>query len=94
MFLCLVTSSTPVTKVTIMVRFADTDARLASALAGKPMLIQWGMRDWCFTPYFLGLWKKAFPSAEADEYGNAGHYLLEDAGESIAARVGAFLRRP
>ncbi len=75
-------------------RFADTDSRLAAALAGKPILVQWGMRDWCFTPHFLALWRKAFPSAEVDEYTNAGHYLLEDEGDAIAARVRAFLERP
>ena len=75
-------------------RFVDTDTKLPSVLAGKPMLVQWGMRDWCFTPYFLKLWKKNFPAAEVDEYGSAGHYLLEDAGDAIAARVRAFLERP
>ncbi len=74
-------------------RFVDTDARLPSALAGKPMLVQWGMRDWCFTPYFLRLWRERFPDAEVDEY-VAGHYLLEDAGDEIAARVRSFLERP
>ncbi len=74
-------------------RFVDTDAKLPSALAEKPMLIQWGMRDWCFTPYFLGLWRKNFPGAEVDEYA-AGHYLLEDAGDAIAGRVREFLERP
>jgi haloalkane dehalogenase len=75
-------------------RFADTDARLPAALAGKPMLIQWGMRDWCFTPYYLNLWKKSFPAAEVDEYPDAGHYLLEDRGDALAARVRTFLERP
>ncbi len=74
-------------------RFADTDAKLAAALAGKPMLVQWGMRDWCFTPYYLNLWKRRFPDAEVDEYPGAGHYLLEDEGEAIAARVCGFLKR-
>lgn len=74
-------------------RFADTEAKLPAALAGKPMLIQWGMRDWCFTPFFLRLWRERFPGAEADEY-DAGHYLLEDAGDAIAARVRGFLERP
>ncbi|MCD8139226.1 MAG: alpha/beta fold hydrolase [Planctomycetaceae bacterium] len=65
-----------------------------NALAGKPVLIQWGMRDWCFTPFFLGLWKKYVPWAEVDEYPAAGHYLLEDEGEAILARIRKFLERP
>jgi haloalkane dehalogenase len=49
------------------------------------------MRDWCFTPYFLDLWKRRIPWAEVDEYPDAGHYLLEDEGDAILARVRAFL---
>jgi Predicted hydrolases or acyltransferases (alpha/beta hydrolase superfamily) len=72
---------------------AGISAKLADALKDKPMLIQWGMRDWCFTPFFLKLWKERFPDAEVDEY-DAGHYLLEDAGEEIITRVRDFLERP
>lgn len=61
--------------------------------AHTPMLVQWGMRDWCFTPFFLDLWKKRFPLAEVDEY-KAGHYLLEDEGTAIIERVRRFLRQP
>jgi haloalkane dehalogenase len=28
---------------------------------GKPMLLAWGMRDWCFTPAFLAEWRQRFP---------------------------------
>lgn len=69
---------------------ADIDARIRPALAGKPLLVQWGMKDWCFTPYFLNLWRTRFPEAQTDEY-QAGHYLLEDEGDKITARVRAFL---
>lgn len=72
---------------------ADIEARLAGALYGVPMLIQWGMRDWCFTPFFLGLWRRRFRFAEIDEY-EAGHYLLEDAGDKIVPRVRTFFERP
>jgi haloalkane dehalogenase len=73
--------------------FRKTESLLPHALKDKPMLIQWGMRDWCFTPFFLRLWKERFPDAEADEY-DAGHYLLEDAGGAIIPRVRSFLERP
>ncbi len=72
---------------------AKTDALLPGSLKDKPMLIQWGMRDWCFTPFFLNLWKERFPGAAVDEY-DAGHYLLEDAGGTIIPRVRSFLERP
>ena len=69
------------------------DNVIADKLAGKPMLIQWGMNDWCFTPFFLDLWKNRFPEAEVDEY-HAGHYVLEDAGSQILLRLQGFLQRP
>jgi haloalkane dehalogenase len=72
--------------------FRETERLLPDALKDKPLLIQWGMRDWCFTPFFLGLWKSCFPVAEADEY-DAGHYLLEDAGDVIIPRIRSFLER-
>ncbi|MDR1535359.1 MAG: alpha/beta fold hydrolase [Planctomycetota bacterium] len=62
-------------------------------LAEKPMLIQWGMNDWCFTPAFLGIWRQSFPDAKVGEY-RAGHYLLEDAGREIVKSVGEFLKGP
>lgn len=69
---------------------ARIDSELRSALGGKPILIQWGMKDWCFTPFFLNLWRERFPEARVDEY-NAGHYLFEDAGDEIIAKVRDFL---
>lgn len=73
--------------------FRETERLLPEALGNKPLLIQWGMRDWCFTPFFLNLWKERFPRAEADGY-DAGHYLLEDAGDVIIPRIRTFLERP
>ncbi len=71
---------------------ADIEAALPEVLADTPLLVQWGMKDWCFTPFFLNLWKQAFPLAEVDEY-QAGHYLLEDAGDRIIPKIRAFLER-
>jgi len=60
-------------------------------LAEKPMLIQWGARDWCFDREFLAEWQRRFPHAEVDVYQDAGHYVVEEAGEQIAARLRRFL---
>ena len=68
------------------------DEGIADALKDKPILIQWGMKDWCFTPFFLDLWKQRFPNAEVDEY-DAGHYLMEDAFGQILPRIQTFLRK-
>ena len=63
----------------------DLEERL-SALADKPMLLLWGMRDWCFTPAFLAEFERRFPNAEVRRFDQAGHYLFEDArGEVIEA---------
>ncbi|MDR2390797.1 MAG: alpha/beta fold hydrolase [Planctomycetota bacterium] len=60
-------------------------------LADKPMLIEWGAKDWCFTPAFLSLWRKNFPHAKVDEH-EAGHYLIEDAGKDILDNIRKFLK--
>ncbi len=69
----------------------DIEDRLPTALKDVPVLVQWGMKDWCFTPYFLGIWRERFPGASVDEYNNAGHYLMEDEGEAIVSRVRQFV---
>ena len=73
--------------------FQEISDGAAQKLADKPMLIQWGMRDWCFTPSFLGLWRRRFPKAAVNEL-RAGHYLLEDAGPEVLARLKSFLEEP
>ncbi len=60
-------------------------------LRDKPMLLGWGMRDFCFTPGYLAEWKKRFPQAQAREFPEAGHYVLEDAGTELVAAIAEFL---
>ncbi len=74
--------------------FRKLEDRVGDLLGQVPLLVQWGMQDWCFTPYFLNLWREKFPLAEIDEYPEAGHYLLEDEGDAILARICSFLERP
>ncbi|GHS91701.1 haloalkane dehalogenase [Planctomycetales bacterium] len=62
-----------------------------SLLRGRPLLLQWGGRDWCFHEWFYQEWLRRFPDAERDYYPDAGHYLLEDAGEKVLARIAEFL---
>ena len=57
----------------------------------KPMLLAWGMRDWCFTPEFLTEWRQRFPEADVAEFADAGHYLFEDEPQQLAAKVREFL---
>lgn len=63
-----------------------------STLNDKPMIICFGRRDFCFNRNFYNEWIKRFPNAERHTY-NAGHYLLEDAGEEIFRDISNFLSR-
>lgn len=63
-----------------------------SRLAGRPTLLIWGMRDWCFTPHFLDRFREFFPRAEVCRLDAAGHYVLEDAPDEVVERVRRFLR--
>ncbi|MCP4245722.1 MAG: alpha/beta fold hydrolase [bacterium] len=57
----------------------------------RPMLIAWGMRDFCFDRQFLQGWIDRFPDAQAHRFELAGHYVLEDAAEEIIPLVRGFL---
>ncbi len=59
-------------------------------LKGKPMLLCWGMRDFCFDRSFLEGFVARFPSAEQLRFADAGHYVLEDAGEAALGPTAAF----
>ena len=60
-------------------------------LSDHPMLIQWGRHDFVFDDHFLASWQARFPAADVDVYEDAGHYVLEDAGDRVLPRVKAFL---
>ncbi len=60
--------------------------------ASIPMLICWGMKDFVFDADFLDEWRRRFPDAEYHEY-DAGHYLLEDAGDSVIPVIQRFLQQ-
>jgi haloalkane dehalogenase len=62
-------------------------------LAGRPVQLIWGMRDWCFTPHFLERFQVFFPHAEVNELAGAGHYVMEDAYEQVVPLVREFLTR-
>jgi haloalkane dehalogenase len=56
----------------------------------RPALIAWGGRDFCFDDRFLARWREIFPQAQVERYAEAGHYVLEDAGEEIRHRITGF----
>ena len=62
-------------------------------LADRPTCILWGERDWCFTPHFRREWQARFPGAEVHKHEDAGHYLMEDAGDAVARELRDWLAR-
>jgi pimeloyl-ACP methyl ester carboxylesterase len=62
-----------------------------ASLADMPMLLAWGMRDWCFTPAFLAEFERRFPQARSIRYDDAGHYVFEDAADRLRDDLRAFL---
>jgi haloalkane dehalogenase len=60
---------------------------------GAPVLLVWGMKDWCFTHHFLDRFLEFFPAAEVHRLADAGHYVMEDAPEQVISLVQEFLER-
>lgn len=58
---------------------------------GRPMIIFWGMKDFCFTGRFLESWRVRFPDAVVHRIEDAGHFVVEDAHERILPALRAFL---
>ncbi len=69
----------------------EIDASLAR-LKDRPMVLLWGMKDFCFNEAFLQGWIDRFPDAEVHRL-DAGHYVLEDAPEDVLQLVRKFLKR-
>jgi pimeloyl-ACP methyl ester carboxylesterase len=63
-----------------------------SKFADRPILICWGEKDFVFDHHFLNEWIKRFPKAQVHRFSNAGHYVLEDAGEEIIPLVNKWLK--
>ncbi len=65
--------------------------RKLPSLSPRPMLVIWGMRDWCFRPSCLERLQQSFPAAEIHQFTDAGHYVVEDAHERIIPLVQRFV---
>lgn len=61
-------------------------------LKGQDLLIGWGLKDFCFDKNFLKKWTGFFPNAKVLVYENAGHYVLEDAKNSLIPEIKNFLK--
>ena len=70
----------------------DTIDNNLNILLNHPMLIIWGEGDFIFTVKdFLAGWQQRFPDAAVHILENAGHYVVEDAYETILPLMGKFL---
>ena len=67
------------------------EANLAR-LRDKPVMIEWGGRDFCFNDRFLGRWRELLPQATVHRIADAGHYVLDDARDEVLPRIVEFLR--
>lgn len=61
------------------------------ALADRRFLLIWGMQDWCFTPECLRRFQQHLPAAEVVELEDAGHWVVEEASDTIIKRLDEFL---
>jgi pimeloyl-ACP methyl ester carboxylesterase len=82
----------------IPLRSGDPGFEILTEVGGKlqqfddrPVLIAWGMRDFVFDEHFLRVWEQKLPRAEVHRFDDAGHYVLEDAGDEIESLVMKFL---
>lgn len=62
-----------------------------SQFANHPVKIVWGGKDWCFHDEFLAEWRRRFPRADVHYIAEAGHWLLEDAGQEVIESITPFL---
>lgn len=74
-------------------RVLRTDRSL-SRLAHHPILLTWGLRDFVFSSPFLDEFRRRFPRAQVAEFGDCGHYLLDDGGSQAVSCMTEFLLAP
>ena len=70
----------------------DIEARL-STLKSLPILLMWGMKDWCFRPECLDRFCNHWPHAEVHRIASAGHFVVEDAAFEVEETTAEFLSR-
>ena len=62
-------------------------------LSDLPVLLAWGMKDWCFRPECLERLQAVFSAAEVHRLTDAGHYVIEDACDEIIAILSKFFQQ-
>ena len=72
-------------------RLLDDIERGLSSLSAMPILLIWGLRDWCFRPSCLERFLTHWPKADVLRLDDCGHYVVEDAHERILPAMQRFL---
>ena len=62
-------------------------------LADLPILLIWGMQDWCFTPACLEKFCEHWPAAEVHRIEGVGHWVVEDAPSEAMSILSDWLER-
>jgi haloalkane dehalogenase len=65
----------------------------ADRLAGRPVLIIWGLKDSAFRPHVLARWRQRLPAATVVELPEAGHWPHEEQPDRVIEAVRLFLSR-
>jgi cis-3-alkyl-4-acyloxetan-2-one decarboxylase len=58
-----------------------------------PTCLIWGMKDWCFTPWFLEKFREFLPQAEVHKIEDAGHYVVQDSPVRVIEIIREFSSR-
>ena len=61
--------------------------------ADWPIMLMWGMKDWCFRPECLERLESHWPNAEVHRMEEAGHYVVEDEKDRASEALVDFLDR-
>ena len=57
-----------------------------------PAMIVWGAKDFVFDDAFLRQWQAYLPQARLHREADAGHYVLEDAADTVIPLIADFIR--
>ncbi len=58
-----------------------------------PSLVVWGKKDWCFHEWYYHQWLNRLKNVEAHLLADAGHWVIDDAPNTVDELVAAFLAR-
>jgi haloalkane dehalogenase len=61
-------------------------------IAGKPVLILWGMKDIAFREKELQTWQEVFSDARVHRLEGVGHFVQEEYGQEAVPILAEFLR--